>query len=495
MQLRISKRGFHTPTVRPNGMATGRIRRFCIFVICFVSILACFFGCMPPMAFLQPEKAPERPSAENRIHAVDISRRGAAVEIRIAGEGPLRFSSAKKRIQPPIVTLYFPRTVLQTHAPITVPENDLVRSVTLLQWMDTIGLSALEVVLKADASYEIVQRGNMLTAVFRTKPQGAAQAPAISHEASADVAGGVSPAAISGAAYATPGVDGVHIAAGRKPAGHSVPETLPAQSPFPMPEPGGPAQVKSIDFAGAVPERASLMVGIDRPVEFEMERTTARRLSLVLKRARVAGHLVGMRYENQLIRVGPVRERNTDPRQVVIPMELHRAVPYRVEMNGDRLFVYFDLTTITDTFYQSDTEPVAAPAVSAVDDGFAGTLKGFLESWKTAWEKTAGPSGNTADYLSHYSTAFRARGMDKNGWGMDKRGKNRERQWMRGELKNVEVFEIPGTGHITLHFFLAVESPNYVETIEKTLIVRNETDGWRIISEKSRLATNRLAAP
>ena len=118
------------------------------------------------------------------------------------------------------------------------------------------------------------------------------------------------------------------------------------------------------------------------------------------------------------------------------------------------------------------------------------SLLEFLRKWKKAWENTAGPSGDIASYISFYSGHFSARGLDRNGWKQDRRVKNSKRPWIRGRLIDVKIRMAPSDDSVILNFFLEYVSPNYTEVLDKTLAVRKHSEGWKIVREVSRMATD-----
>ena len=86
--------------------------------------------------------------------------------------------------------------------------------------------------------------------------------------------------------------------------------------------------------------------------------------------------------------------------------------------------------------------------------------------------------------MSYYSDDFRARGLDKEGWKEDKAAKNRRKQWIKVELLDVEINEVVPGERFEVRFEQDYQSSNYSVSSRKTLVLRKEQGGWKIISEK-----------
>lgn len=107
----------------------------------------------------------------------------------------------------------------------------------------------------------------------------------------------------------------------------------------------------------------------------------------------------------------------------------------------------------------------------------------FLTAWKTAWENTAGPNKDKemAAYMQFYSSDFQARQMGRAAWKQDKQEKNRKKRWIKVTLNDITIKEPARRDFIEATFFQEYGSSNYSSAALKTLILRREETGWKII--------------
>jgi len=122
-------------------------------------------------------------------------------------------------------------------------------------------------------------------------------------------------------------------------------------------------------------------------------------------------------------------------------------------------------------------------------------IKEFLFNWKTAWENSAGFNGETGTYMSFYSDDFYGNGLDKNGWVSDKATKNKKKKWIRVDLKKIRISEPLSDQKVQVNFLQDYRSSNFTVSSEKTLILRKESTGWKIIgfdTERSQLNWKRV---
>jgi protein phosphatase len=108
----------------------------------------------------------------------------------------------------------------------------------------------------------------------------------------------------------------------------------------------------------------------------------------------------------------------------------------------------------------------------------------FLREWKTAWEKTAGPQGNISAYMSFYSEDFQSLGMDKNGWREKKAERNKKKQWIKVELKEIAVGEPTNANQVDVRFHQEYRSSDSSLSTNKSLVLKKGNAGWRIAAER-----------
>ncbi|MFC1815628.1 hypothetical protein ACFL0M_06695 [Thermodesulfobacteriota bacterium] len=108
----------------------------------------------------------------------------------------------------------------------------------------------------------------------------------------------------------------------------------------------------------------------------------------------------------------------------------------------------------------------------------------FLNSWKIAWEKSAGKNGDIKTYMSFYSDRFVSGKLDKAGWEKDKAIKNSRKEWIRIDLKNITISGLVANNTFKINFIQDYRSSNYSAVSEKTLIILKEPSGWKILTKK-----------
>lgn len=128
--------------------------------------------------------------------------------------------------------------------------------------------------------------------------------------------------------------------------------------------------------------------------------------------------------------------------------------------------------------------PVVEPAskVPAKPDD---ELRAFLWGWKKSWENTAGQGGNIEAYLAFYSDDFAVRGYNKAAWKRDKAEKNKRKEWIRVELMDVKIGRAGRDNRMEVSFVQDYKSSDYSGTDKKTLVLKKEAAGWKILSERS----------
>ncbi|MFC1488597.1 SPOR domain-containing protein [Thermodesulfobacteriota bacterium] len=115
----------------------------------------------------------------------------------------------------------------------------------------------------------------------------------------------------------------------------------------------------------------------------------------------------------------------------------------------------------------------------------ADEIKEFLMGWKTAWQNTAGAQGDIETYMSFYSDHFISEGLDKNGWKNDKAPKNRRKDWIQIELKEINIPETIKDGRVEVSFMQIYTSSNFSDESVQTLVLKREETGWKIINAKA----------
>jgi hypothetical protein len=112
-------------------------------------------------------------------------------------------------------------------------------------------------------------------------------------------------------------------------------------------------------------------------------------------------------------------------------------------------------------------------------------MKAFLNQWEVAWETSAGIYGNIENYMSLYSDSFNFNGLDKNGWRQKKALQNKTKTWIRIELTDVRIAGLDENNRANVSFLQNYRSANYSEETSKTLTLKKEVSGWKIVGMES----------
>jgi cell division septation protein DedD len=132
-----------------------------------------------------------------------------------------------------------------------------------------------------------------------------------------------------------------------------------------------------------------------------------------------------------------------------------------------------------EVLQEMQTIPKIEAKITAADE-----INEFLRKWKAALQNTAGKGGDIETYMSFYSDDFISKGLDKNGWRYDKVEKNREKEWIKVELKAINISEPVVNNRAEVSFFEYYKSSNLLVISNKIMILKKEEAGWNIIGIK-----------
>lgn len=112
-------------------------------------------------------------------------------------------------------------------------------------------------------------------------------------------------------------------------------------------------------------------------------------------------------------------------------------------------------------------------------------VSAFLQRWQEAWENSAGKQGDMENFNSLYADDFRPHGgHSRSAWLADKAMKNRRKSWIKLKLSDVRISDLKEGNEAQVRFLQAYSSSNFSEKNSKTLILRKEESGWKIVSVK-----------
>lgn len=103
-------------------------------------------------------------------------------------------------------------------------------------------------------------------------------------------------------------------------------------------------------------------------------------------------------------------------------------------------------------------------------------LMDWLDNWKKSWE-----SQDIAKYISYYSEAFRADGMNKAHWARYKKRLNKKYTYIKVGIKNIRIYN--HADQYIIRFLQTYESDKKEDFGEKTLYVENGKSGYQILGE------------
>ena len=67
-------------------------------------------------------------------------------------------------------------------------------------------------------------------------------------------------------------------------------------------------------------------------------------------------------------------------------------------------------------------------------------------------------------YMSFYADNFKSKGMNKSAWRTDKLKKNRRKDWIRLELKDIQIISPVAENQVAVRFLLVYNSSNYLRS-------------------------------
>jgi len=107
-------------------------------------------------------------------------------------------------------------------------------------------------------------------------------------------------------------------------------------------------------------------------------------------------------------------------------------------------------------------------------------VRDFVKSWAAAWS-----SRDPEAYLSLYSPAFVPRDrVPRENWEALRKSRILNPSWIRVELEDVRIRPLEH-GWVRVDFRQSYRSPLYSDRVRKTLMLRKEQGGWRILAERA----------
>lgn len=262
------------------------------------------------------------------------------------------------------------------------------------------------------------------------------------------------------------------------------PSLQPPSSPLADALSAGQARISSVVVQSRTSGKIVLTVHTNGRINYRVEPVGANRLMLIFPDTEMPVSLQKFNFSAGAVEIAaqPSTER------AVFSILRSRRLPYYVEREARAVAVHLPAPLQADgqrpkkTADGKGSKGEAAPADPEKEE-----ILRFLDSWRDAWEKTAGKDGSIDEYMAHYAESFGAGGLDKDGWRLDKQAKNASRQWISGRLMEIRISDADQQGRRQVFFLLEYSADNYAEVLEKNMTLLKEGGAWKIRSESTRL--------
>jgi len=318
-----------------NGMKSSKVRD--IFIILLVTMMAFATGCTTTMSGKATTGQPLSSISSKRITGITTSNESGSTTVMIRGTDKLTYTSVKQPF-PLGVVLYFPETAIESIDSSVSPENDVINSIETNGLTQNGRASKVNILLKRDVPYEVTQEESVLKVIFQ-KPSGESMQPVAAIEA---VAG--TPAETEKSTVAGDLQKGIGKTPEQSPAILSTAEEKKS-----ITQHSKPAWVNRIDFSSEDAGKSSIIIGTTRPVEYDVQKITDRRLKLGLYHTNIPDYrqrqLITTRFESAVDRIIPVQSPGVEKNSIIF-IELRESVPYFVEQTDNLIQIHFEASSI-----------------------------------------------------------------------------------------------------------------------------------------------------
>lgn len=297
-------------------------------------LVTIFAGCASnTMAVKETKKDAAQYVEPKLITDISFTEDSASAVIWVRGNRLLTYTSVKQPF-PPGVLLYFPETALGDINTSYVPDSDIVSSIKASELTAKGHTSRVEILLKKDASHEVISEDTGLIISFNKEPGVLVSTDTKLEikEKSDDKSKNVT----------------------KQPAS-SEQEKLVAKTTA---NKTGKLQVKKeklawinrIDFSSEEGGESTIIIGTTTPVKYDLKKTNNNKLLLSLYNTRLPEYrqrpLITTRFQSAVDRITPVQTPAMKDTSVVT-IELRESVPYFVEQTDDLLLLHFESSSIS----------------------------------------------------------------------------------------------------------------------------------------------------
>ena len=304
-------------------------------------------------------------SQQMRITSITLSETADGLDVIITGNAPLTYTSVKQPL-PLGVVLYFPETQLDAANPAVDSTDGPVTAIHADQVKTTIDTTRVEILLAADAPYQVVQEGAALKIRF---DRAAEPAQGNSHTA---------------AMNATAEPQSTDIVGTQAAPFRTVTPSETFQGTGASITPTDRIWVNRMDFLGEPDGRSTLSIETTAPVEYDLKKVSNTVLELRLMNANIADFrqrpMITTRFESAVNRIMPIQLPSMKD-YALFTIELREPVPFYTEQTDGLLLVHFDASSVPPAPADQSNLPEWKKALEASFG--SGSAGGFSEPLTT----------------------------------------------------------------------------------------------------------------
>jgi len=314
-----------------------RLSRNIVIFIVLSAFLAILSGCAAKDKPINSDIT--KPLEPKTIKAISITENDESLNVDIAGNRLLTYTSVKKPV-PLSVVLYFPETELDTAQRDLQVESSVIGSVTATELTANGTAARVEILMNKDVTYEVVRKENGINIVFNKNADNQA----------AEAAKAIDTVAVNSSAQTEP-VIATTAQNTASEAAESARQVQPVASHSESSESeySGPAWVNKIDFTSESAGKSTVIIGTTIPVEYDIVKKTDTLVQLRLMNTNLPEYrrfpLITTRFESAVNRVTPVQKPDME-NNTMFAIELRESVPYFVEQSDNFIMVHFEASTI-----------------------------------------------------------------------------------------------------------------------------------------------------
>jgi type IV pilus assembly protein PilQ len=323
-----------------NRMISSRVRDF-FFVALIVSSFS-IAACTSSMAKKGEPFPPTSPSAPvaplKKITQITTTVSPDSTTVSIKGTDKLTYTSVKQPF-PLAVALYFPETGIDRSGLNQATDSDVVSSIETSGPTPNSPASKINILLKRDASYEVLQQNAGLDVVFK-KAVGIPATPKANEAGMPE----------TDQTHRMMAVSDIQTKEDIASSGRSGSRSPAVSTEKPMVAASGKrGWVNKIDFVSEEAGKSTVLIGTSHPVEYNVEKVSDKRLNLNLLNANIPDYrqrqLITTRFESAVDRIIPVQTSKMRGNSI-ISIELRESVPYFVEQSENLISIHFEASSI-----------------------------------------------------------------------------------------------------------------------------------------------------